>query len=387
MHNDNSNRHVITLGLVLALLLALWLRLPFIGAGMPYFYDEDEAHHFNRTVEMVKKGEFNPNYFHKPSLHFYLRMPVVAVAFLWTVRNGQIRSVQDIQTRDPYGLGGYAFTASHPGIVKWNRALSVAFSLGLVLLAFLITKELLACEGAALLAALGTAVSPELIENAAVIGVDMPMALLCLLAVYLALKLYRSFSVKLLVLTGLVCGLAVSAKYNALPIMFLPLLVLLLLRRFAFTELLLAITVPVLGFLVGSPFTLLSLPLFLDQFAYEIWHYGVSGHEGHSAEPGWPQALFYLKWLSWSGIGLGACALSVFGVLALLARDFKKALLFLFFPCAFILLMISQKANFTRNLLVFIPFCGVFCGAGAALISGLPRRSVFLRNLLLLILA
>ena len=62
--------------------IAAWLRFPFINSGMPYFYDEDEAHHHNRVVNMVKRGEFNPNYFLKPSLHFYLRMPVVAVSFL-----------------------------------------------------------------------------------------------------------------------------------------------------------------------------------------------------------------------------------------------------------------------------------------------------------------
>ncbi|NDC38077.1 MAG: hypothetical protein EBZ48_08485 [Proteobacteria bacterium] len=68
--------------LLLALVIlafAAWLRVPFIRSGMPYFYNEDEAHHYNRVVNMVKRGEFNPHYFLKPSLHFYLRMPVVAV--------------------------------------------------------------------------------------------------------------------------------------------------------------------------------------------------------------------------------------------------------------------------------------------------------------------
>src|SRR3990167_1306941 len=107
------------------LLLALWLRLPFVSRDLPYFAREDEAHHFNRVVNMVKSGDFNPHYFHKPSLHFYLRMPVVALSFLWNVSEGHIRSVEDIRTGDPFGLNGYAFAVSHPGIVKWNRSFSV----------------------------------------------------------------------------------------------------------------------------------------------------------------------------------------------------------------------------------------------------------------------
>src|SRR5687768_6937474 len=100
--------------LAVALLIGLLFRAPFVGTGLPYFYDEDEAHHFNRTVEMVKSGDFNPRYFLKPSLHFYLRVPVTAAAFLWNVRHEHLRSVQEIRTRSAYGLAGYSFTASHP---------------------------------------------------------------------------------------------------------------------------------------------------------------------------------------------------------------------------------------------------------------------------------
>ena len=79
--------------LALILLLALALRLPMLGADLPYFYDEDEQHHFNRTVEMVQRGDFNPHYFRKPSLHFYLRMPFVAAGFLWTVKGGHAKEL------------------------------------------------------------------------------------------------------------------------------------------------------------------------------------------------------------------------------------------------------------------------------------------------------
>ena len=111
------------IGLALVLCIAAWLRVPFITSGLPFFALEDEAHHFQRTVEMVKTGSFNPEYFNKPSLHFYLRMPVVAAAFVSAVKAGEIRRVDQMVTRSPAPRGGWAFTVSHPRILVWNRAL------------------------------------------------------------------------------------------------------------------------------------------------------------------------------------------------------------------------------------------------------------------------
>lgn len=77
-------------GIAAVVLLAAWLRVPYVTRGMPFFYEQDEAHHFHRTVQMVKDGSFDPKYFNKPSLHFYLRMPVVAAAFIAAARDGEI---------------------------------------------------------------------------------------------------------------------------------------------------------------------------------------------------------------------------------------------------------------------------------------------------------
>ena len=43
------------LALVGVIVFGLWLRYPLVGGGMPYFYSEDEGHHFNRLVNM--KGD------------------------------------------------------------------------------------------------------------------------------------------------------------------------------------------------------------------------------------------------------------------------------------------------------------------------------------------
>lgn len=343
-----------------------------IFSGLPYFYQEDEAHHYNRSVNMVKSGDLNPHYFHKPSLHFYLRMPVVALSFINEVREGRAKSLKEIRTRDIYGLGDYAFTASHPGMVKWNRALSVSLSLLLICFVFLVCQHLGGSTLASSFAALVCAFSPDLIEHSAVVGVDTLMACMCAACIWLLCQLDRKFSPFRLFLLGLFAGLAISSKYNAAPILLLPFASALLLGDDWLRDLSIAFFAPVLGFFLGSPYILSSIPLFLDQLAYEVWHYGIAGHEGHSASPGLEQALFYAHWLNSSAVGAAVLALAALGGLFGVAGE-KRRLLFLIslFPICFAALMISQKANFTRNMLALIPFLAIFAAYPLALLGRL----------------
>lgn len=372
--------------LLLALAIGFWLRVPYISEGLPFFYNEDEAHHFNRTVNMVKSGDLNPHYFHKPSLHFYLRIPVVAVSFLWSVSQGYIKSVKEIRTADSFGIGDYAFSASHPGIVKWNRCLSLFFSLVSIIFTALIAKQLFKFNLSAFFAAIIVAVSPEFIRSSCIIGVDGLMTMMVVLAVYLALKYLSSFDIRMLWALGLVSGLAVSSKYNALPIALLPVLVCAMTKPTSFASWAAVMLAPMLGFLIGSPYIISSIPLFLDQFGYEIWHYGIEGHAGHSAEPGIAQAMFYMHWLRKDALGSSLSILLAFGLFIYLlnclkAETRRQHLIVLLFPVLFTWLMVDQKANFTRNMLVVIPFAGIFSAQTTDTILGHLRIKATMRRI------
>ena len=362
--------------LLLLLLITAWIHLPSLSAGLPFFYQEDEAHHYNRTVRMVQSGDFNPHYFHKPSLHFYLRMPVVMASFLWTVKEGGIRKVGEIQTRDTFGVGEYAFTASHPGIVKWNRAFSLLLFIGSVLLTYSILQLLGASRSGGLFAGLLVALSPTAFHHATTIGVDVVVTFFALLTMLMSLKALneQAHRTRLTIISGLCAGLTISTKYNALPIALIPLITALLLpekyRQQIPAQFGLSLLAIVGGFLLGSPYILAELPLFLDQFAYEIWHYGTAGHVGNEANPGIEQATHYLKWLLTEGIGpIGGSMALIGALLALLSRKSNaRERLHVMLPLLFLLLymglMISQKANFTRNMLLALPFfaiCAALC--------------------------
>lgn len=366
------------LTLVFGLLLTIWLRLPFLREGSPYLYREDEAHHFNRIVNMMKSGDLNPHYFHKPSLHFYLRLPAASAGFLWTVKKGEATSLKDIVTSDPFGIADYAFSASHPRILLVSRAFSLALQFASLLLTYLICCRLMNGRCLPFLAALLFAVSPAAISESAVIGVDGVMTFFCLAAVYLGLRALELKTSLALLWCALCAGFAVSSKYNALPIMLVPLMVYFKNKPLNFERALIALLVPWVAFLLASPYILLSLPEFLNQLAYEIWHYGVAGHVGHMAEPGLPQARFYLNWLAKDGLGIVGISLSICGLIFLIRNiKLENIATVLIFPISFFLLMLSQKANFERNMVVIIPFVSIFAAYSLNVLrSNIPKGIV-----------
>jgi hypothetical protein len=356
------------------------------SGGLPYFYNEDEAHHFNRVVNMVKRGDYNPHYFLKPSLHFYLRMPVVAVSFLNEVREGRARLISDVVTSDPHGIGGYALASSHPGMVKANRLFSVTLMAGALGVALFIISLL---NASALLPLIGTCLvwllSPALLAEAPVIGVDSPMTFFagtCLLGSLLyVLSGHRGA----LITSVIGAGAAIGSKYNALPIIFLPLVALLARRPINFSPLALIFVLfgPWVVFICSSPYLVSELPLFLNHVAYELWHYGIAGHEGHDGEPGLSQLFFYLRWWGKSGVGIVAALIAVTGSISSLVKNPRLGIVFLFFPVLYLWLMSMQRANFERNMLVLFPWFIVSIGFGLTVIR--KRLPIFMTYLLILL--
>lgn len=371
-------------GLMLVLLLAIWLRAPFIGTGLPYFYDEDEAHHFNRTVEMVQRRDFNPHYFLKPALHFYLRMPVVlAYAKLKGI------SSNEIKTRDPYGIAKYAFSASHPGAVKAVRSLSLLFSLTIILFSYLLTAKISDSELAPILVAAVLALSPALIAHSSLVAVDTMMAGFCLISVYFSSRLSEQFSWSDFALASITAGMAVATKYNAAPI-FIPLaLASFNSSRQGLKMSFAALALATATFCALNPYIFIEYNLFLTHVTYEIKHYAVLGHEGHSSERGLSQIIFYSKWLADEGLGVVAAVTGLFGLCYLSWRAFKNHeptwQAMFSFPLAYFLMMILQKTNFTRNMLVFVPFAAIAFVVVAENIS--PKKHKSLGALLLFLFA
>jgi hypothetical protein len=359
---------------IVVFVVSLALSLSLITSNLHYFYHEDDAHHFNRTVEMAQRRDPNPHYFNKPALHFYLRIPVVYASVAYERVMGRMHSIKEIRTRDPYGLAGYSYTPSHPRVLAWNRLLSGMWSALLAVCTFLIACRLAQPTWSAAVAAGIVVISPEVLKNSYIIGVDTLMALGCVVTTAYALWTIQRVTPRTLMTCAFLAGLTCAAKYNAAPICIVPATVWWLYDR-RLKHLFLIGGVALFGFLMGAPYSLLSFDEFWRGVTYEAWHYGVAGHEGHMAERGWPQALLYLRWLLADGIGVGGVVAAIVGASILSVRDRKKLYILLSFPVTYALLMIAQKAHFTRNMLVLVPYGAVLAGCGLAAIFQLCKRA------------
>ena len=344
--------------LCLVLAVGAWLRVPQIGAGLPFLYDWDEPLNYRRVVSIAQSGNFHPYFFNYPSLDFYLRLPAVAGGFLWSARAGEMRSIQEIVTDNPSPPGdALARTASHPRILSWARSVSTLLSLLTIAVTYRVSIRITRSRWTATVASLLVACSPALVEHSARIAPDTLMAFLCLATAWLAWRAMEQPTVGRAALAAFAAGLAVSSKYNALPVVLVPALACLLSHRVSSRAVTASLLMPAAGFLAGTPYAMLALPAFLDGMAFEVVHYGILGHGSEATvAPGWPHAWAFLNWMSRSGGGAVLTAFALLGAGLLLATRWRAGVVLLAFPAGFVLLMVNQRVAFFRNMLVTIPF-------------------------------
>ena len=359
-------RHPHLIALAVVVLIGLWLRAPRVAEGMPYFYHADEANHFYRAVRMLQTNDYHPYYFLKPTLCFYIRMPAIAGGFLWSAREGEIRRIEEIVRRDENDPTGILWTASHPRIVMWARSVGTLFSLVMILATYGITRRVVASPWPAVLAALLVACVPFLITESSRVAVDTLMAAFCLLSVWLSLRVMENPTASRAALAGLAAGLAVTSKYNGLPIVAAPLLACVLSGRCSLRAMTAALGFSAVGFLIGTPYALLAVSDFLNGMAQEIVHYGIVGHGNATVEPGWPHAQRYLGWLMGAGGGVALTTAGIVGAGVMLATRWRAALIVLVFPAGFIALMLSQRVAAFSNMVVTPAF---FAIAAACLVQ------------------
>ena len=332
----------------------------------------------NLLVRMVQSNDYHPYYFLKPSLHFYLRMPAVAGGFLWSARAGEMRSVHEIVRTDNNVPDRIARTASHPRIVMWARSVTLPFSLLLILATAGIASRFVANRSLAVVAAALVACAPPLIQDSEKIGVDTLMAAMCLVTTWLSLRVLERPTLGRTALAGLAAGLAVSSKYNAMPIVVVPLLACLLSGRFSPSMLTAALGLPAVGFFAGTPYGLFYPADLLNGMAQEIVHYAAPSHGNPTVEPGWPHAVRFLRWLSNNAVGVTVTLAGIAGaaLLPIAGRDRRAAIVMLAFAMAFAVLMFNQRVAYFRNMLVLVPFFAVAATwAAERLAKHLSRQS------------
>jgi len=330
--------------------IATALRLWGIGLGLPYTCVPDEPGYVTVALKMLHTGDLNPHWFQVPSLSFYVALGAYLVYFTYGALGGAFTGPMDIALPEGIFLGGGL--AGDPAGLLWVRTFWALLGTLTVLVSYLVGKR---CynQRVGVVAALLVAVSPThatLLFHG--VSLDIPMLFLLLLSVYFGYRAFLFGHRRDYLSAGLLVGLASSSKYTGL-VGLVPLAMAVIFSRGRKEHLhgmLIGLVAIGLGFVLGTPFAVLSPKEFGSQFAAEFAHYS-GGHAGAEGDS-W---LWYIEYLLIDSEG-PMVILALAGMLwGLCSRD-KRNLLIASCPVAYYFAMSRFEVHFARTAAPFVPF-------------------------------
>lgn len=255
--------------------LAFILRFVGIWHGLPSLYNSDEPTIVSQALSFGAKKSLEPGFLQYPTLYFYFLFFIYGIYFAVGFVLGVFNSTLDF---------GGSFFLDPTGLFLVGRFINVALGTFSVWVIFRLGQRFFS-KNVALFASLILALSFIHVSRSHWILIEAGLGLMCAWALYLILKYYEKPTIKANVFAGLVCGLAISTKYNA-GFIFIPLLlssIFIYKKNFAklFKNLGLSVVTLVSGFLLGSPYWIFSFSSFVDStFKYTFSHvtHGVVGH-------------------------------------------------------------------------------------------------------------
>jgi len=336
-------------GLAVSLIVlgAAALRFWSLGAGLPYAVGVDEPQIMVRVVGMMKTGDFNPHFFDWPSLTMYVHLVVACATFLTGAMRGYWSNLNQISAGDLYLAG---------------RSATALLGTATVALTYLAGRRW--GTPPALLAAALMAVIPNHVRQSHYVSTDVPTAFLTTLTFLLALRASEQRTQWRFAQAGFAAGLAASTKYNGLISMVLPLVAgwlsggtpMQLVQRT-----LIVCGAAAAAFLIGTPYALLDLPRFLNDYARLAAVFAAD----RAGEPGW---VIYLKHLR-IALASPALVLAFAGLAAACWRlvrgpDRVRWLLLVSFPLIYFSVMAGSYQIYGRYMIPIFPFAALLAAIG-----------------------
>ena len=325
---------------VLIFLLALGIRLWGVNYDLPYIFHPDEPWPLRMGYQMLTTGDMNPHFFDWPSLSIYLNYFVQAI---YSKITGGIPSVSPVLQM---GMG-ITYTST-PELVLIGRLVSVVFGVGTVAIVTFAGKNLKLGVEVGLLAGLMMAVVQTGVELSRFITADVYATFFVSVVLLASIYIFQEGKTWAYILAGVALGLAVSSKYNTALIAIVPLAAHFMRnswKGFQDFRLYLTIILGAFGFLIGTPYAILSFKEFLDGFLSVGTHYasGHAGMEGNTLK-------FYLTYMWQTGGVIYILALlEIFR--GLITRN-KRIVLVAAFPVVYFVFISSF---FVRNGRTFYP--------------------------------
>lgn len=216
---------------LLVLAVALAVRLPTLTAALPYMTYVDEGHVLHHVVHHLSVPTWEPSTYSYPTLPFYL---VAGAAMAWSpvyeLRHG--RPLRAALSPVPFE---YYDILEPADLLVIGRLVTLAFSLGIVLLTGLLARRL-AGPGAGLFAAWLAALTPALVARSAIVNINPMVAFFALAALWFAEGARDGERPRrAAILSGVMTGLTGASKYPA-ALICLPVALAILLSRAPWKE-------------------------------------------------------------------------------------------------------------------------------------------------------
>jgi len=349
----------LSIGVVLG--VAMLLRVPFVGEGLPCRYNSDEAKRIQTAVDMVAEGSLNPGWFGHPG-----QTIIYPLAGIVQSLYGLGRAGGRFDSREAF-LGWYY---SNPSVVFLSaRVFMLVVALGVIALTILMAAEV-GGSAAATLAGLAVAASPlHITQSTLARSSDIIMSGFLLLSTLLSIKIFRMGRVGIrpatlwLVygLAGGMVGLSVASKYygvfGATAIITAHFLTWGVdpgrLKLLVFSG-----VASLAGAFVAGPFLFLDFPSVLAAVAIE----NRAMHLSANGSGFLPDTVWLLDIIRRQGIGSVLFLFSAAGMALGLKRDWRESAIILG-PPAFILLFLSAlNLRWDRWTLGLVPFAAIYAG-------------------------
>lgn len=328
--------------ILIIMIIGLILRVWGINFGLPYKFHQDEPIIVNHALA-YGTGDLNPHFFIIPPLASYILFGFYILYFFIGSICGIFRGAEEFVLtffRDPtpFYIIGRVILGILPSILSVYLTYKIALKV--------VSKK------AALYASLVMAVTFLNCINAHYAYTDNLLVLFVILSFISMARLIDNQRRIDYAVTGLVVGLAVATKYNALLLMAPFLIAHIIGKRKEGLSNLINLNVmifagtAVLTFIICNPYSILDASFFWESLTHRIrGGYRGLGH--------------HLAYSLFEGLGAIPTILGAIGLVWFLKKDFKKAIFLLSFPVIFYIHLVFKSQPFPRYALPMVPFLAI----------------------------
>ena len=177
------------------LLLATALRFWAISSGIPHTTGTDEPEILGRSLRIMKTGNFDPGFYDYGGFTIYFHVGVASARFISGAMAGKWTSLDQVWAGDFY---------------LWSRAVTALFGVMTVYVVYRIGRRWHPTVG--VIAALMTAVYPNLVREAHFALTDTPLTFFVIETLLLSLVASETGLLRWFLLAGVTTGFAAATK-------------------------------------------------------------------------------------------------------------------------------------------------------------------------------